>query len=130
MQRSKQTALMFLLGATLVGGALGFSAAGYLNHEKVVSQFAPRPKFYDELGLSQEQRATVDSLMFQQDCAIRSVIAPMRPRLDSIRTTFRSQVEQVFTKAQLTLLDSRRKEHDARRLAEQAKEPKRTCSAN
>jgi hypothetical protein len=68
--------------------------------------------------------------MFQQDCAIRSVIAPMRPRLDSIRTTFRSQVEQVFTKAQLTLLDSRRKEHDARRLAEQAKEPKRTCSAN
>ena len=36
MQRSKQQALMFLLGAVLVGGALGFSADRYLGHEKIV----------------------------------------------------------------------------------------------
>ena len=130
MQRSKQTALMFLLGATLVGGALGFSADRYLSHEKVVSQFAPRPKFYDELGLSQPQRATIDSLMFQQDCVMRAAMAPTRPKLDSIRSNFRAQIGQVLSKEQLTLLDSRRKEHDARRQAEQAKEPKRTCSGN
>ena len=35
MQRSKQTALMFILGATLFGGALGLSADRYLTHEKV-----------------------------------------------------------------------------------------------
>ena len=130
MQRSKQTALMFLLGATLVGGALGFSADRYLTHEKVVSQFGPRPKFYDDLGLSEQQRGTLDSIMFAQDCAIRAVMAPIRPKLDTIRGNFRSQVEQVFTKAQLTQLEARRKEHDARRQAEQAKEPKRTCSGN
>ena len=83
MQRSKQTALMFLLGATLVGGALGFSADRYLSHEKVVSQFAPRPKFYDDLGLSQQQRATLDSLMFQQDCLMRAAMTPTRPKLDT-----------------------------------------------
>jgi Spy/CpxP family protein refolding chaperone len=130
MQRSKQTALMFLLGATLVGGALGFTAARYLSHENVLSQFAPRPKFYDELGLSQQQRTTVDSLMFQQDCAVRSIIAPLRSKLDSVRAVFHSQIEHVFTKEQLTQLDSRRKEHDTRRQAEQAKEPKRACSIN
>ena len=42
MQRSKQQALMFVLGAALVGGALGFSADRYMVHEKVVSQFGPR----------------------------------------------------------------------------------------
>jgi len=130
MQRSKQTALMFLLGATLVGGALGFSADRYLNHEKVVAQFAPRPKFYDELGLSQSQRDKADSLMFQQDCLMRAAIAPQRPKLDSIRANFHAHFEQILTKSQLTQLDARRKEHDARRQAEQAKEPKRTCSGN
>src|SRR5262245_57755586 len=128
MQRSKQTALTFLLGATLVGGALGFSADRFLSHEKVVSQFAPRPKFYDDLGLSQQQRTTVDSLRFQQDCLMRAVMAPQRPRLDSIRANFRAGLEQVLTKDQLTQLDTRRKEHDARRQAEQKNEPKRQCS--
>jgi len=121
---------MFLLGATLVGGALGFSADRYLTHEKVVSQFGPRPKFYDDLGLSEQQRGTLDSIMFAQDCAIRVVMAPVRPKLDTIRGNFRKEVEQVFTKDQLTQLEARRKEHDARRQAEQAKEPKRTCSGN
>jgi hypothetical protein len=32
MQRSKQQALMFLLGAVLVGGAVGFSADRYIGH--------------------------------------------------------------------------------------------------
>jgi hypothetical protein len=130
MQRTKQQALMFLLGAALVGGALGFSADRYLVHEKVASQFGPRPKFYDDLGLSQGQRTTLDSLAFEQECGMRAVMAPVRPRLDSIRANFRAQIHQVLTKDQLTQLDARRKENDARRQAEQAKEPKRQCSPN
>jgi hypothetical protein len=130
MQRSKQQALMFLLGAVLVGGALGFSADRYMGHEKFAGQYGPRDRFYDELGLSPQQRATLDSLSFQQDCVIRSVLTPQQPRLDSIRASFRAQSGQVFTKDQLARLDIRRKEMKARRDAEQSKEPKRTCSAN
>lgn len=130
MQRSKQTALMFILGATLVGGALGFSADRFLSHEKVVQQFAPRPRFYDDLGLSERQRTSVDSLMFAQDCLMRAAITPLRPKMDSIRAAFHTQLNQILTKEQSATLESRRKEHDARRQAEQAKEPKRTCSAN
>jgi hypothetical protein len=130
MQRTKQQALMFLLGAVLVGGAVGFSAAGYIGHEKFASTYGPRTKFYDEMGLSEAQRNILDSLAFQQDCTIRSLLAPQKPMLDSIRARFQRQRDSVFTKDQLAKMELRRKEMQARREAEQAKEPKRTCVAN
>ena len=130
MQRSKQQALMFLLGAALVGGALGFSADRYMVHEKVVSQFGPRAKFYDAIGLTEAQRATLESLAFQQECAMKTVLAPHDSALKSIRSHFRAQRDSVFTKEQMTKLETRRKEMQARVEAEQAKEPKRQCSIN
>jgi hypothetical protein len=130
MQRSKQQALMFLLGAALVGGALGFSADRYMVHEKVVSQFGPRARFYDAIGLTETQRATLDSLAFQQECAMKTVLAPHDSALKAIRTRFRAQRDSVFTKQQMAKLDQRRKEMQAHVEAEQAKEPKRQCSIN
>jgi hypothetical protein len=130
MQRSKQQALMFLLGAVLVGGALGFSADRYLGHEKFAASYGPRTKFYDAIGLSEQQRNTIDSLAFSQDCAIRALLRPEKPQLDSIRATFKVQVRRVFTPEQLQKYDQRDAEFKARRDAEIQKEPKRTCSAN
>lgn len=130
MQRSKQQALMFLLGAVLVGGALGFSADRYLGHEKFAASYGPRSKFYDVIGLSEQQRSTLDSLAFSQDCAIRGLLKPEKPQLDSIRATFKAQVRRVFTPAQLRKYDERDSEFKARRDAETQKEPKRTCSVN
>lgn len=131
MQRPKQQALMFLLGALVVGGALGFSAAGYRDHEKFASQYGPlRSKFYDEFGLSDQQRSALDSLAFQQDCAIRSLLAPQDSALKLIKARFHAQQDSVFTQDQLKQLEARRKEWDDRRTAERAKEPKRQCSGN
>ena len=62
MQRSKQQALMFLLGAVLVGGALGFSADRYIAHDNFASSYGPRSKFYDAIGLTETQRSAMDSL--------------------------------------------------------------------
>ena len=126
MHRAKQQAAMFLLGALLVGGALGFSADRYIGHQKFATQYGPRQRFYDQLGLTPQQRNTLDSLAFQQDCVIKSVLAPEQPKLDSIRASFRAQWRQVFTKEQLANYDEIR----ARHAAEQAKEPRRTCSGN
>ena len=130
MQRSKQQALMFLLGAVLVGGALGFSADRYLGHEKFATQFGPRAKFYDELGLTTVQRNTLDSLAFEQDCRITALLTPQKPALDSIKAHFRRQRDSVLTKQQLAQFEARREDIMARRKAEQAKEPKRTCASN
>jgi hypothetical protein len=130
MQRTKQQALMFLLGAALVGGVVGFSADRYIGHEKFAAQYGPRTRFYDEMGLSQQQRATLDSLAFQQDCTVRTLLAPQKSALDSIKAKFKAQRDSVFTKPQLAKLEARRKEMDARRETEQAKEPKRSCVVN
>ena len=130
MQRSKQQALMFVLGAVLVGGVLGFSADRYLGHERFASQYGPRSKFYDALGLSDQQRATVDSLAFQQDCAMRAVFTPHDSTLKAIRANFKAQVRQVLTKDQQAKYDLRDKENQTRREAERQKEPKRQCSGN
>lgn len=130
MQRSKQQALMFLLGAVLVGGAVGFSADRYIGHEKFATQYGPRSRFYDELGLTHEQRTTLDSIAFKQDCAVRQVLAPHDSALRAIRTRFQAQRDSVLTKDQLRQMDARRKDIQARREAEQAKEPKRTCPGN
>lgn len=126
MQRTKQQALMFLLGAVLVGGALGFSADRYLGHERFATQFGPRVRFYDELGLSQQQRAILDSLAFVQDCAMKTVLAPHDSLLKAMKAHFRAQRDSVFNKEQKAKLD----QMVARRQAEQAKEPKRQCSGN
>jgi Spy/CpxP family protein refolding chaperone len=130
MQRSKQQALMFLLGAVLVGGVVGFSADRVLGHQKFASQYGPRSRFYDDLGATEAQRAKLDSIAFDQECAIRSALKPSRSTVDSIKEQFRVQSRQVLTPAQVKLLEDRRKEADARRQAREAKEPRRQCSVN
>jgi hypothetical protein len=130
MQRSKQQALMFLLGATLVGGALGFSADRYLVHSGMASQFGPRPRFYDELGLSGATRRALDSLASARECETRVLLAPHDSAMKAIRARFRRQRDSLFTKEQKAMFD--RMMDDARKRAdtERAKEPKWTCSAN
>lgn len=130
MQRTKQQALMFLLGATLVGGALGFSADRYLVHEKVASQFGPRRRFYDDIGLSDRQQKALDSLAFARECETRAVLAPHDSAMKAIRTRFYTQRDSVFTKEQKTLFDKLMDEARKRRDAEMKNEPKRQCSIN
>lgn len=131
MQRSKQQALMFLLGAVLVGGVLGAASDRVWRHREIAEQFNwSRQAFYDEIGLSPVQQNTVDSLLNQQDCAIRRVLSPQKPALDSIRASFKSQIHQVFTPAQQARLAARDSEIKARhdRDAREGKEQKRQCS--
>ena len=111
MQRSKQQALMFLLGAVLVGGALGFSADRVFGRDPS-QHWARRQAFYDDLGLSESQRSTMDSLLDDRNCQISAVMKPVRPQLDSIRQAAHQQVLQVLTPTQREKLERRRKEMD------------------
>src|SRR6266550_5314233 len=113
MQRSKQQALMFLLGAVLVGGALGFSADHVFNHG-APHHWARRQAMYDDLGLSQTQRSTMDSLLDDRNCQIATVMKPVRPQLDSIRKTAHQQVLQILTADQREKLEQRVKEAEKR----------------
>src|ERR1051325_768458 len=108
MHRSKQQAVMFLLGAVLVGGVLGASGARMYQHQKFVEEYGVnRREFYNSLGLSTEQKSRLDSLAQAHACAVDSALAPVKPRLDSIRDNFRAAEKQVYTAAQRAKLDER-----------------------
>lgn len=112
MQRSKQTALMFLLGAVLVGGVLGFSADRVL-HEKT-KHWAPRMRMYNDLGLSEMQRSAMDSLLDARNCQIGLVMKPISPQLDAIKKSAHQQVLQILTAEQRAKLDLRVAEQQRR----------------
>src|SRR6266550_4090136 len=83
MQRSKQQALMFLLGAVLVGGVLGFSAERVILHVDKDRSWAARTAMYDGLGLSSSQRASMDSVIDEKNRRVDSLLKPVKPQIDS-----------------------------------------------
>ena len=108
MTRSKQQAMMFLLGAVLVGGALGFVADRTLNDKP--KSWAPRQRFYNDLAMTDAQRASADAVLDEQNCQISAVMKPIRPILDSIRGAGRKQLDALLTPEQLIKLEARRSE--------------------
>lgn len=124
MQRSKQQALMFLLGAVLVGGVLGFSADRVLSdHPK---HWVPRTRMYDDLDLTAAQRGRMDSLLDDRNCQINAVMKPVRPQLDSIKKAAHQQVLQILTPEQQALLEQRVQEmakRDSARAASRGSQP-------
>jgi hypothetical protein len=87
MDRSKGYALMFLLGAFIAGGALGFSADRALRSEHnrtARGSRAYRQRMVEELKLTPKQQASVDSLIEQKHRQIIALYKPVKPQLDSI----------------------------------------------
>jgi Spy/CpxP family protein refolding chaperone len=109
MQRSKQQALLFLLGALLVGAILGFSADRVLGGGPTDRPWvARRQAMYDDLQLTAAQRAAMDSLLDQRHCQIARTLATVEPRLDSIRASARAQIDRLLTAEQRARLEARR----------------------
>ena len=108
MQRSRSLALMFLLGALLVGGALGFTADRVLTGERCAKSGDNRRSFAwltEELHLSAEQSAAVDSIVERRHREMRAVIAPVRPQMDAVRDTARQQIRRVLNESQRARFD-------------------------
>ena len=112
MQRSKQTALMFLLGAVLVGGVLGFSADRVITSKG--KHWSSRMRMYQDLGLSEAQQATLDSVLDERNCQLGAVMKPVAPQLDSIRKAAHQQLVQILTPAQRARLEERMAEQQRR----------------
>ena len=129
MTRSKQQALMFLLGAVLVGGVLGFSADRVLGHDNA-KHWAGRLRMYDDLALTQEQRSRMDSLLDDRNCQINAVMKPVRPQLDSIKDVAHQQMLQILTPEQQTKLEARRREMQVRDSLEKARRDSIRASTN
>jgi Spy/CpxP family protein refolding chaperone len=117
MQRPKQQALTFLLGALLVGGVVGLSADRVFRSNDN-SMAARREALYEDLGVKGEQRAALDSVFDDANCQLDALFKPLQPALDSIKYARRQAMNALLTPEQRTKLEARRKDDDARRDSE------------
>lgn len=130
MQKSKGMAILFLLGAFLAGGALGFTAGRMLDKRKAWSPHDGREsmsaRIAEELDLTAAQRTLMDSLMTRRREQIREVYRPLRPQLDSLEKVGRvisdsthAQVRRILTPEQQVkwdaMRDRARKQYEASR---------------
>lgn len=98
MQRSKNLAMMFLLGAVLVGGALGFTADRVWTRDAWCKDpRASKELLYDRLELDPKQRAAFDSILDDRHRQFDSLFKPIRPQMDSIRLRSRAQMRALLT---------------------------------
>jgi len=117
MQRPKQQALAFLLGAVLVGGVVGFSADRvFRTNDNSIA--ARRLALYDDLDLKDAQRAALDSVFDASNCQLEAIFKPLQPSLDSVKAARRQAMNAILTPTQRTKLEERRKDDDAKRDAE------------
>lgn len=113
MERPKRQALLFLLGAVLVGGVLGFSADRVMQRRP--HTWAERTTMYDDIGLTTPQRAAADSIWDATNCAITQVYRPVRSVLDSIRTDSWRQFRALLSQDQLARFQARIQADSVRR---------------
>jgi Spy/CpxP family protein refolding chaperone len=105
MDRTKGYALMFLLGAFIAGGALGFSADRAIrggHGRELRGPHAYRQRMAEELKLTPQQQASVDSLIEQKHRQIMALYKPLKPQLDS--TAVLARVVSDSTHAQIKRL--------------------------
>jgi Spy/CpxP family protein refolding chaperone len=118
MDRTKGYALMFLLGAFIAGGALGFSADRAIRGGRVheLRGFrAYKQRMAEELKLTPPQQASVDSLMEERHRQIMALYKPLKPQLDSIAVLARvvsdsthAQIKRLLTPDQQVKFDKMR----------------------
>ena len=125
MQRPKQQALAFLLGALLVGGVVGFSA-DRMFRQNDNSIAARRKRMYDDLALAPAQRLALDSVFDASNCQLDALYSPLEPTYDSIKAARRTQINAILTPDQRQHLEARRKDDEVRHDAER-KRIKSSC---
>jgi hypothetical protein len=100
MQQSKNVAIAFLLGAVLVGGALGFTADRMMLRDRISRPEGGRPSLADRLQLDVTQRARLDSIIDDRHRRMDLVMAPVRPTLDSIKKRARDEIRLILNPTQ------------------------------
>ncbi|HEX9085723.1 MAG TPA: hypothetical protein VF836_13370 [Gemmatimonadaceae bacterium] len=118
MDSSKGYAMMFLLGAFVAGGALGFTADRMMDAKHGRDMRGPRAyrqRMAEELKLTPGQQASVDSLIEQKHRQIVTLYKPLKPQLDSIAVLTRvvsdsthAQIKRLLNPDQQVKLDRMR----------------------
>jgi len=95
IQRTKAQAVVFLLGAVLVGAALGFAGnRAFGERDQPQDVRSSRARLADRLELTSAQRRMLDSVLDERNERMKELLAPVRPRLDSLRFAARAVIRK------------------------------------
>jgi hypothetical protein len=128
LQQPKSLAVMFLLGAFLTGGALGFVADRAVSGRPYTKQFdqqSMREEFARELRLSEQQRRTIDSIFDWRDARAREIRKVIKPSMDSLVDSGRVLINAQLDTTQQRLFKDLRDSIAARDSLRRAREGKR-----
>lgn len=114
MEHSKHLAVAFLLGAVLVGGALGFTADRMMVRDRLAparwySARAMRALLARDLDLTPVQRVQLDTILDQKHEQMNEVMKPVRARMDSVDDAARVRIRGILTDDQRRRFDDMRK---------------------
>lgn len=100
--RPKSLAMMFILGAFLTGGAVGFAAERAVSPPVVrtVNETSAVDELARELKLSKEQRVVIDSVWDWRRRQSREIMTTVRPSLDAVRDSARVLMMNTLDDAQ------------------------------
>ena len=120
MQRSKQHAIMFLLGTLLTGGVTGFAVARTVAPPaaKACEPVSFRQQVARTLGLDTAQVRQFDGILDQRNAHLREAVRPVQPQLDSIKGRARDQIRQMLRPEQRTLFEAFLADQDRERGAQ------------
>ncbi len=122
MTRTKGMALALYLLAMAAGAAAGVSVDRWMLRERLVSEWADpramRTKLADDLKMTADQRAKLDTILDARNMRFDELMAPMRPMLDSVTVSARQQIRDLLTPEQQTVYDQMQREREAQRQQE------------
>jgi hypothetical protein len=112
MTRTKGLALAFYSAVVLVGAVLGIVGDRVILRERLAREWrdprSMRERISTELGLDAEQRARFDSILDTRNRRYDSLMAPVRPALDSVGDAARQEIQALLTPEQRTRYDEMR----------------------
>lgn len=120
MRRTNGLALAFFIVVFAAGAAAGAVADRYVQRARIQRQWgdqrAMRNRLADDLGMTDAQRASMDSLLDDRNRQYESLMAPVRPTLDSLGAATRQRLRQLLTPEQQATYDQiQREREEARR---------------
>jgi len=109
MRGSKAVAVMFYLGAMLIGAVLGAAADRMFIGKRIErvqgDSRAQQQSFASKLGLTPAQEAAADSIFGDARRSASALMAPIRPHQDSIFVAARAQFRTRLTAEQQQVYD-------------------------
>lgn len=118
MRRTNGLAVAFFIAAFAAGAAVGVVTDRAISREQWGDQRAMRTRLADDLGMSAEQRASLDTILDDRNRQYDSLMAPVRPGLDSLGALARQRIRQLLTPEQQATYDQMLREREEARRQE------------